>query len=97
MNFFLSNQCPDFGAGEAPEQQASRPPSANSQAGKLLNALKDGELITVQRAIQITGGTEAARRIREVRKYLKANGQYLQDEWVNSHDGSRYKRYWLEA
>ena len=87
----------DFAAGEAPVQKTMRPPSANSQAGKLLAALEAGETLTTLKAISISGGTEAARRMREVRRYLKSQGRTLQETWITTDGGARIKQYQLKA
>jgi hypothetical protein len=84
----------DFAAHEAPCQKLAMPHSANSQCGKLLAYLAKGNVLTSRTAIKLCGGTEAARRIRNIRRTLQARGMALLDRW-KEEDGTRFKEYYV--
>ncbi len=79
----------DFVAQEAPSQRYHK---ANSQCHKLLAWLCAGNQLTSLKAIELCGGTEAPRRIRNLRKTLEAHGLALFDRWEENAT-SRYKVY----
>jgi hypothetical protein len=95
--FFESERCPDlfdFAQAEAPKHKAERPLKADTQCGKLAKVLVDGGTFTSLEAIKLTGGTEAPRRIRELRSWLKIHEIRLCDIWEHN-ETSKWKRYFL--
>lgn len=99
MNWFLSKFCPDFSAIVPEAEKLRRPFSVNSQCAKLLAILEAGETLTVRKAMAVCGGTEASRRIRDVKTYLhqEGKGRKLTSEWIKTAKGARIKQWRLEA
>ncbi len=94
LRLFQSNRIPDFGAQEAPTHKASRPLKSDSACYKLAQILIKGETFTSLEAIKLTGGTEAPRRIRELRAWLKEHEIRLTDIW-EKNETSKWKRFGL--
>lgn len=92
--YFESPKCPDYSEGQAVTHRQSRPLKANSHCHKLAVALLHGPL-TSMKAITLTGGTEAPRRIRELRTYLHEHNIDLVENWEDNGT-SKYKVYTLK-
>lgn len=92
--YFTSPKCPDYSEGQALTHKQSRPLKSDSHCHKLARALLHGPLSSMK-AITITGGTEAPRRIRELRTYLHEHNIDLVENWENNGK-SKYKVYTLK-
>lgn len=91
--FFTSPTCPDFSTAG----NTNRPPQANSQTGKILTALIQGQRLTTLTARLLTGSENAKARISEARAWLEGHGLTLQQRDVVTDSGKRIKEHWLEA
>lgn len=89
--YFKSDRCPNF----ATAGNEARPIKADTQTGRILQALCAGMRLTTADARRISHSENAKARISEVRVWLKAHGIELKQGWV-AGDTARYLEHWLE-